>query len=57
MIGLVAAEMAGEAQDYPGVSGKIEGVPLADSEVVLRVRLDKRSGTVEHIDFFDVRKR
>ena len=56
MIGLVEAELAGEAKHYSGASGKIEGIPLADFEVVLRVRLDKGSGTVEHVDFFDVRK-
>ena len=57
MIGLVDAEMARETKDYPGVSGRIEGVPLGDFELVIRVRLDQGSGTVEHVDFFDVRER
>jgi len=57
MIGLVEAEMAGETKGYPGVSGRIEGVPLGDFELVIRVRLDKASGTVEHVDFFDMRER
>ena len=56
MIGLVQAEMAGQTESYPGVSGRIEGIPLADFEVVVRVRLD-RAGTVEHVDFFDVREK
>jgi len=54
---LVEAEMAGETKGYPGVSGRIEGVPLGDFELVIRVRLDKASGTVEHVDFFDMRER
>ena len=57
MIGLVQAEMARTPSQYPGTSAKLEWLTLPDFELLIRVRFDKRSGTVEHIDFFDVRKR
>jgi hypothetical protein len=56
MIGLVQAEIAGRARSHPGASGKLERLALPDFELLVRVRLDK-GGTVEHIDFFDVRRK